>query len=130
MTIYEIIKSTIESKNYELTDILTKIEKRSFENQITEEQREELFAMARENADFTNSIDIMTKLQELEARIKALEEPKQTPTEDSYAEFEVGKWYYAGDKITYNGKNYECVAPQGVVCVWNPNDYPTYWKEI
>ena len=130
MTIYEIIKSTIENKNYDLVGILEKIEKRCFEGQLTEEQREELFAMARANADFSNSIDVMNKLLELEARVKALEESKEPQQEESYAEFEVGKWYYAGDKISFNGKNYECVAPQGVVCVWNPNDYPTYWKEI
>jgi predicted RecB family endonuclease len=130
---YEIIKAVIESGNYELSDILAKIDKRCVENQITEEQRDELQTMARENADTTKSVDVMAKLQELEARIKVLEEAKQSPTEEpteDYAEFEVGKWYYAGDKISFNGKNYECVAPQGKVCVWNPTDYPTYWNEI
>lgn len=134
MTIYEIIKSTIESKNYELTDILTKIEKRSFENQITEEQRDELQALARENADVSKSIDVLAKLQELESRIRVVEEQKATdtdePTEEGYPEFVVGKWYYAGDKITFNGKNYECIAPNGVVCTWNPQEYPAYWNEI
>ena len=128
---FEIIYKVIESGNFELRDMLAKIDKRCVENQITEEQRDELFAMARGKADFSNSVDVMAKLQELEARIKAIEEAKENvPSEDTYAEFEVGKWYYAGDKISFNGKNYECVAPQGVVCVWNPNDYPTYWKEI
>lgn len=128
---FEIIKAVIESGNYELSDILAKIDKRCVENQITEEQRDELQALARANADFTKSVDLMAKVQELEARIKALEEAKEnTPSEEHYAEFEVSKWYYAGDKISFNGKNYECVAPQGVVCVWNPTDYPTYWNEI
>lgn len=130
MTIYEIIKSTIENKNYDLTGILEKIEKRCFEGQLAESERDELQTLARENADVKNSVDVMAKLQELEARVKALEESKQSEPQEEYAEFEVGKWYYAGDKISFNGKNYECVAPQGVVCVWNPNDFPTYWNEI
>lgn len=132
MTMYGIIKDVIASKNYELTDILAKIEKRCFEKSITEEQRDELQAMARENADATKSIDVFAKLQELEMRVKALEENKATdePTEEGYPEYVVGKWYYNGEKISFNGKNYECIAPEGRVCTWNPQEYPAYWNEI
>lgn len=130
MTIYGIIKDVIESKNYELTDILAKIDKRCLENQISEEQRDELVALARENADATKSIDVFAKLQELESRIKAMEEQKPSEPTEEYPEYIVGKWYYNGDKISFNGKNYECVAPQGAVCTWNPQEYPPYWKEI
>lgn len=35
--------------------------------------------------------------------------------------------YQTGDKISYNGKNYECVINN---CVWNPTTYPAAWKEI
>lgn len=35
--------------------------------------------------------------------------------------------YQTGDKISYNGKNYECVIDN---CVWNPTTYPAAWKEI
>ena len=35
--------------------------------------------------------------------------------------------YNTGDKISYNGKNYECVINN---CVWNPTTYPAAWKEI
>lgn len=41
-----------------------------------------------------------------------------------------GKWYYRCDKVTYNGKQYECTVPEGQVCVWSPEAYLTYWKEI
>lgn len=130
MSIYEIIKSTIESKNYELTDILAKIEKRCFEGQLTEAERDELQVLARDNADAKNSIDVFAKLQELESRIKALEEQKADEPTEEYPEYVVGKWYYNGDKISFNGKNYECIAPQGTVCTWSPNEYPAYWNEI
>ena len=47
-----------------------------------------------------------------------------------YPEYVVGKWYYNGDKVSFKGKNYECIAPSGVVCTWSPEGYPTYWQEI
>lgn len=129
--IYGIIKSVIESKNYELTDILAKIDKRCLENQITEEQRDELVAMARENADVTKSVDVMAKLQELDMRIKTIEEKKaDEPTDEVIEPFVLGKWYYNGDKCSENGKNFICTAPEGKVCVWSPSEYAPYWKEI
>ena len=53
----------------------------------------------------------------------------EEPTE-SYEEYTVGKWYYNGNKVSFDGKNYNCIAPEGVVCVWSPTEYPAYWEEI
>jgi 5'-deoxynucleotidase YfbR-like HD superfamily hydrolase len=127
--IYGIIKTVIESKNYELSDILEKIERRCFEHQLTDEQRDELVALARENADFSKSVDLFKKVEELEQRVKALEETKADEPTELYEPFVEGKWYYNGDKCSQDGKNYTCTAPEGVVCVWSPKDYPAYWKE-
>lgn len=132
---YNIIKNVINGKAYELTTMLTKIKTLWIENDITDEQKEELVELARENANVQNSIDVMAKLEELEQRVRELEQSKSSDSESTeeevvvYPEFVVGKWYYNGDKITYNGKNYVCVAPTGQVCTWNPDDYPTYWEE-
>lgn len=132
---YEITKSVIESKNYELADMLKKIDVLWMQGSLSDEQREDLIALARQNAEVQQSVDIMTKLEELDKRVKALEDAKantdeEEPSETTYPEYEAGKWYYAGDRVTFEGKVYECVAPEGVVCVWSPIDYPTYWKEI
>ena len=35
--------------------------------------------------------------------------------------------YKVGDKITYNGKKYECLKDG---CVWTPDDYPQGWKLV
>ena len=40
----------------------------------------------------------------------------------------VGKWYYNGDKCSFEGVNYVCIAPEGATCVWSPKDYPAYWE--
>lgn len=34
--------------------------------------------------------------------------------------------YYKDAKVTYNGKHYICVAPEGTACVWSPDVYPAY----
>ena len=52
---YNIIKDVIEKGNYELVDILNKINKLWVENNLTEEERDELVNLARSNAVPDNS---------------------------------------------------------------------------
>ena len=72
----------------------------------------------------------MKKLDELEQRVRAVEKKENTGTEETVADFVDGKWYYGGDKCVFNGKNYVCTSPDGVVCVWSPEAYPAYWNEV
>lgn len=142
---FNIFKNVIESRTYELNDMIKKINTNWVQGTITDNEKDELINLAQSKAKIENSIDILAKLDDHERRIKALESLLETkdedveegtegtdeePTEPTYEEFVVGKWYYAGDKISFDGVNYVCVAPEGVVCVWNPNDYPTYWEVI
>lgn len=126
----KIIEKVIESKNFELSDMLKKIDTLWVQGSIDDTMRKILSDKARNNANVQSSIDILAKLEELDKRIKALEEAgKEEPTE-GYEEYVAGKWYYAGDKVSFEGKNYNCIAPEGVVCVWSPTEYPSYWEEI
>lgn len=127
---YQIIKNVIERGNYDLTVILSKIDILWANESLTDEQRNELISLARGSANIENSINIIDKLNDLEKRVKTLENNNMTaePVEN-YPEYISGKWYYNGDKCSFNGKNYKCIAPTGVVCVWSPTDYPTYWEE-
>ena len=140
---YSVVKSVIESKIYELTDMLTKIDTLWVQGSITEEERAELIDLARQNAEVQQSIDIITKLEELDKRVKANEEAikKLTETEDTEGETEegtevthdeyvAGKWYYNGDIVMFEGKTYKCIAPAGAVCTWSPSEYPAYWNEV
>jgi hypothetical protein len=128
---YNIIKTVIEAGNFELTDIIRKIDTVWFEGKISDEEKAELVEMAQGKANPQHSIDLVAKVADLEKRVKALE--TQTPTEpedeEEYPPFEEGKWYYNGDKISFEGNNYVCIAPDGVVCVWSPSAYPTYWEK-
>ena len=141
---YTITKNVIESGNYELSDMLKKLDTLWVQGSITDAEREELMALAREKANVQNSMDVIAKLEELDKRVKALEDAEKNsdtseseeetetvkPTEPTYPEYTVGKWYYAGDKVSFDGKVYECIAPEGVVCVWSPAEYAAYWEEL
>lgn len=132
---YSVVKSVIESRNYELADMLTKIDTLWVQGSITEEERAELIDLARQNAEVQQSIDILAKLEELDMRVKALEEGKSdVPTEGgeevTYDEYVAGKWYYNGDIVMFEGKTYKCNAPAGHVCTWSPSEYPIYWAEV
>ena len=73
-----VIKKVIESKNYELSDMLKKIDTLWVQGSITEDVKYELSAMARNNASMQNSIDVLSKLEELDKRVKALEDAIET----------------------------------------------------
>lgn len=128
---YNIIKTVITSSNFELTDIIKKIDTVWFEGKITDEEKSELVEMAQGKANPQNSIDLIAKVADLEKRVKILETQKPTdePTEETYEPFVEGKWYYNGDKVSFDGKNYRCIAPEGTACVWSPSAYPNYWIE-
>ena len=130
----KIIEKGIESKKYELSDMLRKIDTLWVQGSIDDAMRKSLSDKARNNANVQNSLNILLKLEELDRRLKAIEDAQagagaEEPTE-SYPEYVAGYWYYNGARISFNGKDYECTAPEGVACVWSPSDYPAYWKEI
>lgn len=139
---YNIIKSVIESGRYELTDMLAKIDTIWLQGDLTEEQRTELIALAREKALPENSYaSIQKQLDTLFAKVTLLEEeikslngdniPEDTEEYPEYVQpMGVHDAYYNGDKCSENGKNYICIAPDGVAVVWPPSVMPGYWKEV
>lgn len=131
--IVSIIRSAIETGSYDLSSMLETIAYHQAHGDMTLEEMEELTGKARENAksqykeeDITT---IILQLHDLDKRVKALEEGDE-PTPKEYPEYVVGKWYYNGNGVTFEGKKYDCIAPEGVVCVWSPAEYPTYWQEV
>ena len=148
---YSIIKDVIEKSNFELVDILSKINKLWVEGNLSEEERDELVNLARTNANPDNSYAPLQKQIEevykeitslkglidgLDARVLAIEkgspqEPIDPPVEEEYPEYKqptgAHDAYNVGDKITFEGKKYECLING---CVWNPHDYPQGWKLV
>lgn len=127
---FEIAKNVIESGNFELSDMLKKIDTLWIQGSITEKQKSELTALAQSKANISASLDIQEKLLEFDRRITALEQSQEdTKPEDEYPEYVIGKWYYNGDKVTCDGDRYICIAPEGQVCTWSPLEYPAYWEK-
>lgn len=137
---YENLKDLINSKNYELKDILYKINIVWTKSYITKEQMEELEELARQNAVAENSYASLqeqinntnTRIDKLEEKIAKLEETEEpTEPEEEYPEFVqptgAHNAYKIGDKITYKGKKYICKLEN---CVWDPDTYPAGWEEV
>ncbi len=137
---YEVTKSVLLNNQYALSDIVPKINKLWISGELTDSERDELISLAQENANISHEINVIDKLSDLDKRVYAIEQAlasgggsdsdTEEPTEENYPAFETGKWYYAGDKVSFEGKNYVCAAPEGQVCVWSPVDYPAYWEEV
>ena len=134
MTIKPMIESTILSGDYELDKILSSIDLYHIEGSLTDEERRELIDLAREHAKTQYKEDdittILLQLHDLDERVKKLEQGGSKPAPKEYPEYKAGKWYYNGNGVTFEGKKYDCIAPEGVVCVWSPAEYPTYWQEV
>ena len=153
---YEIIKNVIEAGNYELVNMLKKINTVWIESNITDEQKQELDELARTNAKVENSyapmqeqidkafaeIDLlkstieanavgMSALKDAVEKLGGKVEATTEPSKEEYPEYVQPQGshdaYNTGDKITYNGKKYIC---QMNGCVWNPDAYPAGWKEV
>lgn len=126
---YSIIKNVIKQGGFDLTGLLSKINTLWVQGGLTDEQREELISSARNGADKHDSVEVLAKLEDLDRRVAALEKAgaPEEPAEE-FPDFVTGKWYYTGDTCTFEGKKYTCIAPDGVVCVWSPADYPAYWE--
>lgn len=141
---YQIIKNVILSKDFELRDILYKINKMWIEAQISEEEKTELDELARENAVAENSYastnaqieNIYKEIDSIKSRLNALESTEESPEEptepvDEYPLYKqpsgAHDCYNTGDKITYNGKKYVCKMNG---CVWDPDAYPAGWEVV
>ena len=129
---FNTVKNVLAQGNYDLTDILNKIEVLWVKGKLTDAENEELITLARNGAKIENSLDVLAKLDDLETRIRNLENGVVTPEDsaESYPEYQIGKWYYKGDKVSFEDANYTCIAPEGTVCVWSPKDYPAYWEKV
>ena len=130
---FEIFKSVITRGGYDLNGILKRIDSYHIEGKLTDAERDQLYALARNKANPSGSMDVLAKLQELDERVRALEQAgkdnaTESDTTEAVEEHIGGKWYRTGDQVIFDGKLYTCVVPDGAVCVWSPDEYPAYWE--
>lgn len=132
---YEIVKNVIMSTRFELSDMLRKIDVLWLQGDLTDTQKEELVKLAREKANPEMSVNVLKRLDDIEKRVRALEDNKPVlpaPGEDpEYPNYVPDKVYRKGDKITFKGKKYLCVLNEYTdSTTWNPETYPAYWQEV
>lgn len=157
---YEIFKSVIASKSYNLEEMIKKINIRWVEDILTEEQRKELVALAQTNADPNRSNaplqkqieeiskkqialeDTVEKLRAMVQKIKETVESGGTvvpdpepPITEEYPAWEPYNGippvpYQVGSKVTHNGKMWESMVANNV---WEPGAFgvdQNIWKEV
>lgn len=144
---YEDLRAQISSGDFKLQAMLDKLTRLYIEDMLTEDEYDVLMQLARDNAnpdkEIEENADIIKqlmqhvteseqKLKDLEARIAKLEDPEAEPEEPvvTYEPYDPYKWYYKDMTCSFEGKNYICIAPEGVVCTWSPAGYPPYWKLV
>lgn len=138
MSRYNSLMNLINAGGYDLAAMKERLHGLADRGELTLDERDKLIARAEEKANPLKSTNVEAKILELDARMRAIEAKlgmtDEPETDEDGAEivpeYVEGKWYYAGDKVTWEGKVYECIAPDGVVCVWSPSAYPAYWREV
>lgn len=144
---YEDLRAQISSGDFKLQAMLDKLTRLYIKDMLTEDEYDALMQLARDNAnpdvEIVENADIIKqlmqrvteseqKLKDLEARVVKLEDPEAEPEEPvtTCEPYDPHKWYYKDMTCSFEGKNYVCVAPEGVVCTWSPAGYPSYWKLV
>ena len=147
---YNDIMIIINNGEYNLADLLHRIDVLYTRGRLTDEEHEELTTKARENADqavvYPNVEARVTELETwrltVETRLKKLEEdtgevepdPEPDPS-DEYPDWHTPTGahdaYYRDDKMTYtDGNRYICVAPAGYGLTYGPDVLPDYWQKV
>lgn len=130
MGIKGIFEQTIQRGGFDLAEMLSRIDLYNVEAKITDEERESLYALAREHAAPQYNYD--AEIEAIWAAIRELQQGQQgggtTPGEE-WPEFVqptgAHDAYSSGDKITFNGVHYICRMN---ACVWSPAVYPEAWE--
>lgn len=125
----EVVKY-IGGGDYDLTDLLHRVDVLYIEVKLTDEEREQLVNMAREKSrpmvgDCEKSIiELTVRVQSLEARVDAVE----GKAADEYPDYVEGRIYRYGDQVTFSGKRYKMVLPGEVMA--SPTVYPDAWEYV
>lgn len=126
----KVFKTAIERGGYDLTGLLKNIDKYHIEGKLTDADRDELYALAREGAKPENSVDVMAVILDLRDRVVALEKAGNNPnaSEEKLTKYVAGMIAKRGERYLFKGVVYTCIAPEGVACVWTPEGHPAYWQ--
>lgn len=143
------IRKVIQAGGLSLAQLSERIEMMYLNGRISGEEREELINLMHEKAEPENELGgwkemyeaLAVKYNELEARVKALEEANEGGADGREDETEIAEWkawdgvtggYAKGDVVTLGGR-YWVSEYEGEMNVWEPGAAGVderYWKEI
>lgn len=122
-----IFEQVISRGDYDLTAMLQNIDRYHIEGKLTDEDRESLYALAREGAQPV--YDYAAEIEAIWAAIRELQGQAQDPEE--WPEFVqptgAHDAYGVGAQVTYNGQRYRCKLAN---CVWSLDAYPDAWELV
>lgn len=143
MDIKSALEVVISGGDFDLNDILAKVDMFCANGRLTIAEHDELIAKAREAATPSGSFgDIETRMTNLETEVRAIKEwianlegsgseLGGSTTETTVPEFKQPTSaidiYNTGDRVMYNGKMYESTIDNNA---WSPDAYPQGWQEI
>ena len=129
-----IFDTVIRRGGYDLSAMLARIDEYHISGQLTAAERDTLRELARSSATAASGMDIPGEIQQLWAAVRALQAAQDNGSSTAAPEFRqptgAHDAYYTGDRVIFGGAVYECVAPEGVACVWSPEVMPGYWQSI
>lgn len=147
-----ILKNVIKNGGMPLAQVNERIETMYLSGRINADERNELTELMHSKADPSNEAGdykamyeaLAVKYNELEARVKALEEANGGMVEGGEDEGETGAYpawqpwdgvsagYKKGDIVTHNGRTWENTL-EGMANVWEPGAAGVderYWREV
>lgn len=122
-----IFEQVIARGDYDLTAMLQNIDRYHIEGKLMDEDRESLYALAREGAqpvyDYAAEIEaIWAAIRELRGQARDPEEwPEFVQPTGAHDAYDIGA------QVTYNGQRYRCKLAN---CVWSPDAYPDAWELV
>jgi len=122
-------ENVISKGNYDLTALLCKIDTYNIEGKITDEERTELYSLARVKP--TAQYDLQKEIECLWEAVRKLQNDDNYDENTEIKEFiqPTGAYnaYMSGEKVKYNGKIYKSIIDNNV---WSPDTYPNGWELI
>lgn len=126
-----IFENVIKRGGYSLTAMLEKIDKYHVEGKITDEERDELYAMARQTPKV--QYDVQREIELLWAAIREIRDGGNSnpAPDDQWPEYVqptgAHDAYQKGAQMTFNGQRYRCLMDN---CVWSPSVLPSAWEVV
>lgn len=125
-----VFKAVIEKGDFDLTSMIATIDKFCIEGKITDEERHELYALARKSPKAQYNYD--AEIEKIWEAIRALQSDKEiegdTNTPEEFKQpTGAHDAYMIGATVIYNGKTYKSLIDNNV---WSPDTYPNGWEVI